>query len=86
VIVRRPADGLGRFRVVDLRTPEGALRITARNALRRVSHRANISVVLKSLRTTGRSALSTKDFPRVDRTEMDQILGRIPLSEAPRPK
>ena len=29
---------------------------------------------------------STKSFPRVDRTEMDQILGRLPLSEAPRQK
>jgi len=29
---------------------------------------------------------STKDFPRVDRTEMDQILGRVPLGEAPRQK
>lgn len=28
---------------------------------------------------------SKKDFPRLDRTEMDQILGRIPLGEAPRP-
>ncbi len=28
----------------------------------------------------------TKDFPRLDRTEMDQILGRVPLGEAPRPK
>jgi acetolactate decarboxylase len=27
---------------------------------------------------------SRKDFPRVDRTEMDQILGRVPLSEFPR--
>lgn len=29
---------------------------------------------------------SAKDFPRVDRMEMDQILGRVPLSEAPRQK
>ena len=27
---------------------------------------------------------STKDFPRLDRTEMDQILGRVPLSPQPR--
>jgi acetolactate decarboxylase len=29
---------------------------------------------------------STKDSTAVDRKEMDQILGRVPLSEAPRPK
>ena len=29
---------------------------------------------------------STKDFQHLDRMEMDQILGRVPLGEAPRPK
>ncbi len=31
-------------------------------------------------------AIAAFDYPRVDRTEMDQILGRIPLGETPRQK